>query len=95
MSETQFIIFVIIWPLFAIGYGGGLIYGVRFLRINNLIDTRAPEFVRDITFGRLGKNYRLFYCVHSQRYGKLKTKILLVLHFVSIVMVFATPIIFA
>ena len=93
MEETKIILFVTIWPLFALGYGAGIIYGLRFLRTNDLVDTRVPEFVKDSLFVRLGSNYKLFYYGHSQKYGKSKTIILITIHFVSMIMVFALPVI--
>jgi len=93
MVDTQFYIFVTIWPLFAFGYGGGIVYGLRFLRKNNLVDTRVPQFVGDMLFGRIGYNYKLFYQAHSQKYGKAKTSLLLAIHFASAFMVFAFPVI--
>ena len=93
MEETNFILFVTIWPLFALGYGGGVLYGLRFLRMNELVDTRVPEFAQDSLFGKLGSNYKLFYYAYSEKHGKLKTTIFLAIHIVSSIMVFAFPII--
>ncbi len=92
MEDSQFYLFIAIWPLFAIGYGGGIVYGLRFLRKNNLVDTRVPEFVGDMLFGHIGYNYKLFYQAHSIKYGKSKTRLLLAIHFVSGAMVFILPI---
>jgi len=91
MGESRFLTFIILWPLFAIGYGGGIVYGLRFLRMNDLVDTRVPEFINASLFGKIGSNYKLFYYAHSQKYGKFKTKTLLAIHFVSVIMVFAAP----
>ena len=94
MEIDNFIIFIVVWPIFALGYGGGIVYGLRFLRENELVDTRVPEFVSDTLFGKLGSNYKLFYKAHCIKYGKSVTRTLMVFHLISIVMVFATPIIF-
>ncbi len=91
MGKASFIMFITVWPLFAIGYGGGIIYGLRFLRKNDLIDTKVTQFVGDALFGRIGSNYKLFFQAHSQKYGKPKTIILLAIHLASAFMVFAFP----
>ena len=93
MEDSQFYLFVSIWPLFAVGYGGGIVYGLRFLRKNNLVDTLVPQFVGDMLFGRIGHNYKLFYQAHSHKYGKAKTWLMLAIHFASAFMVFALPVI--
>ena len=92
MEESKFILLSIIWFLSAIGYGGGIIYGLRFLRMNEVVDTRVPQFTSDMLFGKLGYNYKLFYFIHSKKYGKQKTLLLLILHFISIIMVFVIPV---
>jgi hypothetical protein len=60
MEKASFIMFITIWPLFAFGYGGGIVYGLHFLRKKDLIDTRVTQFVGDALFGRIGSNYKLF-----------------------------------
>jgi hypothetical protein len=72
---------------------GGIVYGLRFLRKNNLVDTRVPQFIGETLFGHIGYNYKLFYQAHSQKYGKSKTRLLLAVHFASAFMVFALPVI--
>ena len=91
MNDNSFILFVTIWPLFAFGYGGGIIYGLRFLRKNEFIDTRVVEFTKDLLFGTIGYNYKLFYHVHGKMYGKALTVILLIVHIICAIMVFAFP----
>ena len=91
MIETRLILFLIVWPIFIIGYGGGILYGLRFLRSHDMIDTRVPEYTKDMLFGSLGYNYKLFYYAHSQKHGKLKTISLMLYHILSIPMVFVTP----
>ncbi len=91
MEKSKLYLFLTLWPLFAVGYGGGLIYGMRFLRKNNLIDTRVQKFVGEALFGRVGENYKIFYEEHSKRHGKTKTRLLLFLHLLSAFMVFAFP----
>jgi hypothetical protein len=74
-----------------VGYGGGLIYGMRFLRKNNLSDTRVHKFVGETLFGRIGQNYKMFYEEHGKRHGKTKTRLLLFLHMLSAFIVLVFP----
>ncbi|RII25368.1 MAG: hypothetical protein CXR31_14335 [Geobacter sp.] len=92
MKESQFFLFLIIWALSAIGYGGGIVYGLHFLRKNTLVDTRVPQFVGDLILGRLGTNYKMFCFAHSQKYGTLLTKVMLTIHFASVLLVFVLPV---
>ena len=55
----KFIIFIIIWTISIIGYGGGILYGLRFLRSHEMIDTRVPEFTKDMNYVIF---YKYFYC---------------------------------
>jgi hypothetical protein len=91
MTDYSFILFITIWPLFALGYGGGIIYGLRFLRKNELVDTRVAEFTEDMMFGGLGYNYKLFYYFHSKAHGKAPTIFLLAVHVICAIMVFVFP----
>lgn len=91
MIDAKLIIFIIVWIIAIIGYGGGILYGLRFLRSHEMIDMRVPEFTKDMLFGKLGHNYKLFYYVHSQKYGKITTISLMLYHLISVPVVFLTP----
>lgn len=91
MTDYSFILFITIWPIFALGYGGGIIYGLRFLKKNEFVDTRVIEFTKDMMFGSIGYNYKLFYYFHSKAYGKTLTIFLLAAHVICAIMVFVFP----
>lgn len=64
--------------------GGGVFYGIRFLRRHELIDTRPAEFVSDTLFGSVGSRYKLFYTAHSAKHGRGITRLLLAVHFACV-----------
>jgi hypothetical protein len=75
------LVFVGLMTLCILGFHGGILFGVRFLRERNLIDIRVLPFIVDTLFGNLGTNYKLFYREYARVHGRQRALLALGVHF--------------
>ena len=76
-------------------HSGLLIYFCRFLRTRGVADVSFMAPIIMALTGNIQKFYQAFYEAHSQEYGKVVTKILIIWQFSAIGLILVLPVIFA
>lgn len=75
------LVFLGLMTLCVAGFHGGILYGVRFLRQQRLIDTGTFSSLFSFLSADIGPGYRLFYRAHAEAHGRPWTVLALCIHF--------------
>ena len=88
------LIFLGLMAVCVLGFHGGILYAVGFLRRHEIVDMRPLEFVAGTLFGRFGENYSLFHKAHSHLHGAALTRLLIAAHLFCAVAFWTLPFLF-